>query len=430
MDARGRAGSPRLSRLDRAARLVLLVVWLGLLPGCGIVDAITNALGNSTDRVVATLNDGIGALGSASADWQRVLEETRDKLIQQGQSTIANEVSNTLNRAIGATGAEFRCNVDFLRVRVRQDLVRIRDRLLGLPAEAPEPALCDVVPLAVDVSLVPARLNHLEFFGYDFDTTPIQVLLDNTAGSVDVSGTLDRPTHYHMTLNLGANGVALGPTSQRLRLRWNGKDISTIAVTQPATPVCESKIVPFAHPPMTFIPPKVGSGDAEFGGHGPDVFGSVTLAPASGRVDVTIAMTARETRSDWTTASGATTTAFFNPDPGWRVEKIVEPASSTIHYTDTTTDRDDDFGSTGGPVSQWEFVGDTGGSEAGTRTRVTAHFVETHFVVTQATNCVSPHALQTARAQNLLSPEVASRIEPALRVVDPDILRLPSRVAP
>jgi hypothetical protein len=411
-------------------RASLLVVWLVFLPGCGIADALRGALTNPTEQIVATLNDGIGGLANASADWQRVLEETRDKLIQQGQSTIANEVSNALNRAIGATGAEFRCNVDFVRARVRQDLVRIRDRVLGLPTEAPEPALCDVVPLAVDLALVPARLNHLEFFGYDFDSAPIQVMLDNTSGSVDVTAKLDRPTHYHMTLNLGGNGVALGPTSQRLRLRWNGQDISTMAVLQPATPVCASKIVPFAHPPMTFIPPKVGGGDAEFEGHGPEVFGSVNLTLVGGHVDVTTAMTARETRSDWTTASGTTTTTFFNPDPGWRVEQIVEPTSSAIHYTDTTTDQIDRFGSTGGPVSQWEFVGDTRGNEAGTRTQVTAHFVETHFVVTQAANCVSPRALQTARAQNLLSPDVASRFEPALRIVDPGILRLPSRATP
>src|SRR5690606_17636602 len=126
----------------------------------------------------------------------------------------------------------------FIGVRVRQALIRLRARLLHQPIPPVEPALCAVVPGAIDMALEPNRRTKLEFFGYDFDTTPIKVTLHNTDGTVDVSDDLDRTTHYHMTLNLGANGVPLSSKSNRITLEWEGKVISSIAVIQPETPVC------------------------------------------------------------------------------------------------------------------------------------------------------------------------------------------------
>lgn len=42
---------------------------------------------------VDTLSEAIRKLETNSESWQVVLEETRDTLIQEGQSTLANEVS-------------------------------------------------------------------------------------------------------------------------------------------------------------------------------------------------------------------------------------------------------------------------------------------------------------------------------------------------
>lgn len=408
----------------RARRSVVVLCMVGWLVASSACSLIPQPLTDSTTIAVNDLGVGIADLNNQSADWQSVLTETRDQLVKDGQSTIANEVDTELKRAVASTGSEVRCTVDFLRVRVQQSLERIRASLLGQPVDPPEPALCDVVPLAVDLSLVPTRLNHLEFYGYDFDTTPIQVLLDNSNGSVDVSSKLDQPTHYHMTLNLGGNGVPLGSTSQRLRLRWNGKDISTIAVIQPSTPTCQSKVVTTTHVPMTFIPPHT-RGDSDFSGNGPKVDSSVTLKSIGDHVDVTIAMTAVETKSDWTTASGSTTTTFYAPDPGFRVEKIVDPPTSTRSYTDTNHDVDV-FGSSGGPVSQWQFVGDTGGDEAGTQTKVTVQFSPVRLLVTQTGNCVSPTALRQAQSTNLLGPAASGRLLPQLRNVDPSVLKVPT----
>lgn len=185
------------------------------------------------NQVVAALDDAIGQLAKESADWRSVLEKTRDKLVGDAQSTIRNEITDLLTRTIAATGAELRCNVDFTRTRVRQDLERIKAKLLNKTISPKEPALCVVNPLGVDASLIPDRLKWLEFYGYDFDTTPVQVFLQNGSQMIDVSQYLDKPTHYHMTLNLGANGVKIAANSQRFILKWNNQEISSIAITFP-----------------------------------------------------------------------------------------------------------------------------------------------------------------------------------------------------
>lgn len=219
---------------------LLFLVLTSLLLLCSSCDPLD--VHDPIDKAVAVLDKAIATLESESADWRTVLEGTRDQLVDEAQSTIRNEVSNTLTRAVAASGAEFRCNVDFVRTRVRQDLTRIRAKLLRQPVPEKEPALCVVIPVAVDASLVPDRLKWLEFYGYDFDAASVQVILQDGSQYLDVSQHLDKPTHYHMTLNLGRNGVQLSPDSTRFILKWKNQQISSITISQP--PSVEPELPP------------------------------------------------------------------------------------------------------------------------------------------------------------------------------------------
>src|SRR5206468_9438437 len=103
-------------------------------------------------------------------------------------------------------GVETRCTIDFIGNRVRQQLIKLRATLLGTDAPAPEPAICDVVPLVIDMNLSPEKRNVLEFFGYDFDRTAIQVThVAKSGASTDITSLLTRPSRYVMTLNLSNN---------------------------------------------------------------------------------------------------------------------------------------------------------------------------------------------------------------------------------
>lgn len=234
----------RRSSMCILAMVATLVVFV--CTSCGkigdvfkpVVPYVPTALNTAADAV-KILDEGIQGMTDESRDWRQTLVETRDKLITAGQSTLANEVNNLLMRAPSQVGAEFRCDTDFLRARLGQDLASIKERFLGHPVQAKEPAFCNVVPLSVDTKLISeGRLSVLEFYGYDFDTsTSVEVLLETADGSrVPVTQHLSKPTHYHMTLNLGSNGVQLPAGARRFVLQWNNKEISTITISQPIQP--------------------------------------------------------------------------------------------------------------------------------------------------------------------------------------------------
>src|SRR5690606_24654151 len=98
----------------------------------------------------------------------------------------------------------------------------------------------------------------------------IEALLQNSNGTFDVSNSLDRPTHYHMTLNLGGTGVNLSPQSQRLILRWNDRVISTIGIVQASPEICATRTVNASISPVSYMPPHT-RGDRDFDGNGPDI---------------------------------------------------------------------------------------------------------------------------------------------------------------
>ena len=119
-----------------------------------------------------------------------------------------------------------------------------------------------------------------------------------------------------------------------------------------------------------YIPPRVG-GDAEFDGNGPDVFASATLVGVgTNRLRVRIFMDAIETRADFTHARGTSPDfLIYVAPPGQCVRSVSRGGYEEIRYRDTDHAVDAFVGQvTDGFVSGWSFVGDTDGSEAGTRT--------------------------------------------------------------
>jgi hypothetical protein len=326
-------------------------------------------------------------------------------------------VNNLLQRGIASASGELRCDADFMVNRMRNGLIRIKQELLHQPVDPLEPQLCNMVPLAIDRALVPTRLNLLEIYGYDFDTTPVTVLLQSTTGTRDVSNILNKPTHYHMTLTLGGTtGVQLDASSQRLILKWSGREISSIAVIQPVTPVCKTFTVQKQPNGFTYTPPRT-VGDSEYNGHGPNTYAYVQLINRGSSVEAKTYLRAKETQSDWTTAEGSRTETVFVPDPGLRVSQILVGTqsgcpsfSSCMTYTDSNHSPDI-FAMGNGPASRFEFVGDTDGNEAGTRTNITVTYNVLKFEVTETNNCVSQTALQQLIDRNLISPEIKQQLQ-------------------
>jgi hypothetical protein len=211
----------------------------------------------------------------------------------------------------------------------------------------------------------------VEFYGYNFtQASGLGVFLERANGErTNVTGSVDKPTTYAMTLKFGSNGVQLDNTSARLVLEWGGKQVSSVAVIQPTTPVCTSEVDTVRPGKIgPFIPRKVGRGDADFDGNGPRVNTDVALVVAPQSLTARVHMHAKETQSDWTETDGWENYPLYTPKPGWRIDRVEGVTSRSHQYVDSNQTEDGfDFG-TGGLVANLLYVGDTGGDEAGTRT--------------------------------------------------------------
>ncbi|XXX78195.1 hypothetical protein WMF30_05435 [Sorangium sp. So ce134] len=121
-----------------------------------------------------------------------------------------------------------------------------------------------------------------------------------------------------------------------------------------------------------YIPPHVG-GDADFGGHGPRVNLAVELHVFNGNeVWASVHIDAIETKSDWTRAEG--TGWFHLYTASGNIAEILSPTYFEHEYVDTDHARDLYAFSPGNLVSQLDYVGDTKGNEAGSRTGVQVVF--------------------------------------------------------
>ena len=246
----------------KSGRRFSYLVLILLLATCAIsgCDLFTDP----AKQAVAAIDRAIWMIQNESSSWQDILTQTQMRLTSDAKSMMVNEVKTVLNRAIATTGTEFRCNVDFARDRLIHDLVRIQAHLQKEPVPDREPAICLVEPLAVNASRIPNLLKWVEFYGYDFDTTPVQVLLQNGDQYLDASDAcLDKSTHYHLTLDLISQGCQLSQTSTRFVLKWGGKEISSIKISQ----VAGAAVAPAAGAapePDEYLGPTSGTGGSEF----------------------------------------------------------------------------------------------------------------------------------------------------------------------
>ena len=224
---------PYLKRV-LAAFITMSVVAVAL-PSC-----------NDVDKVTAAFNQAITTIDTQSSQWRQALPDLESKLVSDGQTTLANEVANLLNASIANVGDEFRCDVDFIGVRVKGTLQNILDKFHGLPPKPADPRLCKVIPNAIDLNLVQqGRLNIIEFHGYDL--TPSGIKFSFTVGQAAEQPIPDtyvaNPAPYTMTFNVApTNGFRFPVGATKVDIRVNGAFFSSMSViAPPPTPVAKTE---------------------------------------------------------------------------------------------------------------------------------------------------------------------------------------------
>ncbi len=250
---------------------LLIKPFLGWFIGVTILLVVgCEKLSVQIDNAEKIISDALTDLNDNSRQWQTVLRETESKLTEDAQSTIKNEVSNTLNRAIATAGTEFRCNADFVRDRVKAELQRILDNIRNKTSKIPEPVFCQVIPNNIDMNLDETRRNKIDISGYNFDkVNQLSVkVLDLNGNIIADNGSqhLNRVTHYNMVLNLSSNGLRLNNQAKSIVLYFENREISRISIQQPPLPCTiftERDLNPVTES-FLIEPPFVTNDDQEF----------------------------------------------------------------------------------------------------------------------------------------------------------------------
>lgn len=242
--------------------------------GCSIqdiLDSFKDDFNEQSDQwrfeTVNALQRAIDSLNQASQDWQTILNNLKEELPNEVQSTIKVEIQNLIKTTIATTGVEFRCNSDFINNRIKLHLQKIMNNFKSqfpsiFPGRKPQvnivPTICQTTPDAIEKKHVPERVSKLTIYGYDFNHNKyLKVfLVEKFKRSTDVTKNLARNSNYVMTLNLGKNGVRLTDRSNKIVLKHGTKAISSINIIQSSKKQCETKIktINQLEPVENFIP--------------------------------------------------------------------------------------------------------------------------------------------------------------------------------
>jgi hypothetical protein len=259
-------------------------------------------------------------------------------------------------------GIEARCYTDFMRDRVKEDLLRLRSQFTGEKLSL-VPVFCNPTPSSVDYELVRTnQLSSVEIAGYNLDAAKIKVFLaDGNDNRVDVTYALGNPAQYLITLNLGSNGVKLDFQSSKLIFVLPSTEERTVNINQPQ-PITHS----FTPLPISNLCPKHIAGDKDFQGHGPDVIASAELFIADERfLWVKIMLRAQEWKADWTKAEKEWTYPLWPAPLGTEILEVSPSSPSNTWYVDVNHQLDYPTIDGSSLVSQFKIMGDTDGNDVG-----------------------------------------------------------------
>jgi hypothetical protein len=434
--------------------LALMILCCAGLHGCGINAAI-NKIDLRLADAIHSMDKAIASLNTQSANWQTVITDLQEEISDEMQSTISVEIENLTRNAVLTAGGEVRCNAEFMRRKLRRELIDMRNSLAQslnkqlvkfggsayqfdlTPQDPIEPFICDIVPSAVDLSVDPERRQKIDIYGFDLRSMPIFVsyrsygmfqaspsvgvkeykaemavrasrprrveavaelprITENIRMnsftlfepwklfSQDVSGSISVLSDFHAVIDLTNGGAALPPTASEIILSWNNKLQSEIPIlTHIQTLDCRSEPKPLAPGlAQTYTPPHTGSGDRDFYGHGPcmRVNMSLELDAAKRNLYATFTVSAFECNANWssrkdhTKVYGTKRVTLFTANEDESITGFDAATSFSDSHRDTGHNSFFTYYSGTAPVEKIEWIGDTKGDEAGTKTGVVITF--------------------------------------------------------
>jgi hypothetical protein len=214
--------------------VIILVVALG---GCaGMLDSI---MGKAPDQIGDKIEAAIEALNKNSSEWQATLNQLSEDM-RTLETQTANDIDLIAQRGIAATGAEFRCNADFLGHRVKEELQALLAKVRGQAPPPRRPSICHVVfspsrevketKAVLDMETVP---KELLYYGYNLrSVNEITAVLKHDGGEIPLQNLLNWPTDYLMTLTTAPSAGApmCNLNNRRIVIKSGGEELSSIGV--------------------------------------------------------------------------------------------------------------------------------------------------------------------------------------------------------
>jgi len=371
---------------------ILYFLLATCLMSCGLGTKIEDA----TTKAVNAIDKAMSNLSFESQEWRTVLENALDEIPDEIKEIIGNDMQNLISESIAVAGVEVRCNVDFFRARLRQDLGNIKRKILKQPLIEGDAEICQIVPSVIDLNLSPNDRNSITFTGYDLRNTDVTLFLRSGGSQIDHTSKLHKTSNYQLTANLGGNGIPLNSGSDQIILKYKGNILSEIPVIQVAPEICDS--------------------------NGPYVTSWVKLKLSQDKKNLRaeMYMEAKETRSDWSTAKKTETITLYNAPNNWVIEKITtNPMSIHRNYLDDDHALDT-YNIGGGPVEKMVFTGDLSGDDIG-RTQVEISFRPINLQLRENKDCVvSRFMLATAINKGVVSSKLKKDVfeaQPIMKTV-------------
>ncbi len=380
------------------------------------------------------LDEAMHLLADASSDYRRVLQEAVAALPVNAEAEVSGGIRKFVSR-IPATGAEFPCSTDFLRLKARQALWRLREALLGEKPASMEPAVCYSLPFVLDVTQLQTRGTLLHIYGLDFDAAPLQMVLVTSEGYRDVTAGLVQRSHYHLTVMLGDGGIPIPPKSHSLGLVWGHLIHHSIALVQPATPLCSARVETVPRKTISYVPSLNSNRDRRLARPATRVWADALLDYSNNKLEATICIGAATKRGGGgMVLSGCTVEFLYTTDPDRMIDGVVGDVSSHVSLANAErlTERLTAVNS-GRPrdlVRAWAFAGLQRRRSDSHAVSMTARLNQIVVVSIEHDGCVSPIAYLEAKRTTVLSPVTRRALDRQLDRVNPAILLLRPRFAP
>lgn len=234
-----------------------------------LLSTLSGCIGDPVKQALSELDDLKIILDKDLGDIKTEMEKWRTELPEKVRNLINDDIQKLSRDIIGATGAETKCTIDFLRARFIQSVENIKSRLLGRPMVYQQPCFCTLNLPMINPNRESKSIESIIFYGYDFNNPDssnklMKVVLvgDSVSREID-ENYIGRNSNYQITINLIDILPEIASNKyHKLKIFWNG-DSTRLSEALISKWNPETIFDPFKPGPLQRYPEHTGGRDSE-----------------------------------------------------------------------------------------------------------------------------------------------------------------------